>query len=97
LNNTTAVLFTVDASLTRAFAFNYTITRGVNTRSGTYTVVASTDGTGGNLVFNDTGYENSTPGVAFITSETGGVVTVSYNTTNTGTTATLNYSVYKLA
>ena len=97
LNNTTAVLFTVDASITRAFAFNYTITRGVNTRTGTYTVVASTDGTGGNLVFNDTGYENITPGVAFITSETGGVVTVSYNTSNTGTTATLNYSVYKLA
>lgn len=97
LNNTTAVLFTVDASVTRAFAFNYTITRGVATRTGTYTVVASTDGTGGDLNNNDTGFQNSSTGVTFTPTETGGTVTVSYTTTNTGTAATLNYSIFKLA
>ena len=91
------VLFTVDASVTRAFAFNYTITRGVTTRTGTYTVVASTDGTGGDLNNNDTGFQNSSTGVTFTPTETGGIVTISYTTTNTGDNASLSYSVYKLA
>jgi hypothetical protein len=97
VDDTTDVLFTSNATYVRAFNFDYTIVRGTATRTGTFTVVASTDGTGGNLVYNDSGYQNISTGVTFIATESGGVVSVSYTTTSTGTDATLNYSVTKLA
>jgi hypothetical protein len=96
-DNTTDVLFTVNAAYIRAFNFDYTIVRATTTRTGTFTVVASTDGTGGDLVYNDSGYQNASTGVTFVATESAGVVSVSYTTTSTGQVAFLNYSVTKLA
>ena len=97
-NNTSspAAVFTVDAGDVRAFTIDYTITRDTKTKAGTITVVASTDGTGGDLSFNDVGYSNSDPGVTISASETGGTVTVSYVTTNTGIDAEFYYSITQL-
>jgi hypothetical protein len=95
VSNTT--LFTQSASVVRAFQINYTIIRdsGLNklVKTGTFTVVSSTDGTGADLSFNDNSIENSSTGVTIDAVETAGVVTVRYSTTNTGVTARLSYSV----
>ena len=78
----------------------YTIKRGsatVAVRTGTYTIVASTDGTGGTLTTNDAGYQNSSTGVTFSVTETASTVSVKYTTTNTGSDAELFYSLAHLA
>jgi hypothetical protein len=102
VNNTSSAtaIFTVDALAIKAFKMEYTITRGSGTvavRTGTYTVVASTDGTGGTIASNDTGYQNTSTGVTFSVSETASTVSVKYTTTNTGNDAELTYSISHLA
>lgn len=88
----------VDATINRAFKFDYTVVRNyANVRTGTLTVVASTDGTGSNLVYDDTGVQNSDTGVTLSAVESGDVITILYTTTNTGEDATLNYSISTLA
>jgi hypothetical protein len=59
--------------------------------------VASTDGTGVNLVYNDEAYTNSSTGVSLTASESGSVVSWDYSTTSTGFDASLKYSVTRLA
>jgi len=96
----TTTLFTMDATVVRAFKMDYTITRGPvtdKTLTGTLTVVASTDGAGTNLVYDDNFLENSPAGVTLSVSETSSVVTVSYETTAAGYDAYIYYSVTKLA
>ena len=99
VNNTSSptVIFTINATLIRAFSFDYTVVRGTTTRTGTVTVVASTDGTGVNLNYSDSGLQNSATGVTFTATETGSSVSIRYTTTNTGSAATLTYSTTKLA
>jgi hypothetical protein len=92
------VLFTTSSASTKAFNFDYTIVRnGTDVRTGVFTVVASTDGTGADLVYNDSGFQNTSTGITFAAAESTGNVTVYYSATNTGHTATLHYSVTKLA
>lgn len=97
VNNTTnATIFTVDATAIRAFRIDYTIVRGDTVRTGLFTVVASTDGTGGTLTTSDSGSENSATGVTVSAVESSSVITVRYTTTNTGSNGTLYYSVQRL-
>ena len=97
-NASNTALFTSAASTARAFKMEYTVVRNsANVRTGVFTVVSSTDGTGSNLIYDDSGFQNSDTGVTFTAAETGSNVTVYYSTTNTGVTPTLNYSVTKLA
>lgn len=96
-NTSTTALFTVDAADTRAFKVDYTIVRSTTTRTGTFTVVASTDGTGGTLTSNDTGVQNAATGVTLSVTETGSVVSFEYATTNTGADAEFYYSITRLA
>lgn len=96
-NTTNSTIFTVDATLIRAFRVDYTIVRGTSTRTGTFTVVASTDGTGGSLATDDTGAtQNSATGVTLTAVESASVVTFRYTTTSTGTAGVLRYSVQRL-
>lgn len=100
LDNTASptTIFTMNSTLIRAFAFDYTVVRGTATRTGTMTVVASTDGTGANLNYSDSGLQNSSTGVSFIAVESGSEVSIQYTTTASGNVnATLNYSTTKLA
>lgn len=98
VNNTSSAttIFTINSAAIKAFEIKYTITRGspsVAVRTGTYTVVASTDGTGGTLTSNDTGFQNSSTGVTFSVTETASVISFKYTTTNTGVDAELFYSI----
>jgi hypothetical protein len=98
LNNTAdQTILTFNSTAIRAVQINYTIVRGVNTRTGVYTIVAGTDNAGTNIQGSDSGVQNASTGVAFAVSETAGVVTWKATTTNTGIGATINYSVTKLA
>jgi len=84
--------------IAKAFQMDYTVVRnGTNVRTGKFTVVASTDGTGATMVYDDSGFQNADTGVTFTASEATSIVTVAYTTTNTGANATLNYSLTKLA
>ena len=96
-NQTNTAIFTIDASLIRAFRMDYTIVRGNTVRTGTFTVVASTDGTGGDLATDDTGAtQNSNTGVVLTATETGSVITVKYSSTAIAIGGTLRYSIQRL-
>jgi hypothetical protein len=96
-SQTDTTLFTVDTTQARAFAFDYTVTRGVGVRQGRVTVVASTDGNGTDLVYTDSGSENSDLGVTFGVSESLGTIYVLYTTTAIALDGQIYYSVVNLA
>jgi hypothetical protein len=92
-----ATILTFDATEIRAIRVNYSVIRESTVRTGVFTIVASTDGTGGNLVWNDEGYENSATGVSLTATETASVVSWQYTTTLTGFDGDIKYSVTRLA
>ena len=93
-NNTTATFFTIDANAIPAFEVKYMIRRGVYTRTGTYIIVGSTDGTGGSLTTTDANpVQNGSTGVTFNVSESASTISFGYTSTNTGITGTLYYSI----
>ena len=91
-----AQILTFNAVAVAAVQINYTIVRGSAVRTGTYTIVRSTDGGSTNLNSSDTGVENIPPGVTFSVTESSNTVAWKYTTTNT-VTGTLSYSVTYLA
>jgi hypothetical protein len=93
-NATTETVFTIDANAIPAFEVKYMIRRGVYTRTGTYIVVGSTDGTGGTLTTSDAdAVQNGSTGVTFTVTESASTITFAYSSTNTGVTGTLYYSI----
>jgi len=93
-NATTETVFTIDADSIPAFEVKYMIRRGVYTRTGTYIVVGSTDGTSGTLTTSDANpVQNGSTGVTFTVTESASTITFAYNSTNTGVTGTLYYSI----
>jgi hypothetical protein len=93
-NATTETVFTIDADSIPAFEVKYMIRRGVFTRTGTYIVVGSTDGTGGTLTTSDANpVQNGSTGVTFTVTESASTITFAYSSTNTGVTGTLYYSI----
>lgn len=93
-DNTTDTFFTIDANAIPAFEVKYMIRRGVYTRTGTYIVVASTDGTGGTLGYTDAdAVQNGATGVTINVSETASTISFGYTSTSTGVTGTLYYSI----
>ena len=98
VNNTAnQTVCTIDATAVRAVQINYTVTRDTTTRTGVITLVASTDGTGGDLLSNDNGFQNASTGVTFSASETSSIITLKASTTNTGVDGLINYSITHLA
>ncbi len=93
-NATTETVFTIDANSIPAFEVKYMIRRGVFTRTGTYIVVGSTDGTSGTLTTSDANaVQNGSTGVTFTVTESASTITFAYSSTNTGVTGTLYYSI----
>jgi hypothetical protein len=93
-NATTQTVFTIDANSIPAFEVKYMIRRGVYTRTGTYIVVGSTDGTSGTLTTSDANaVQNGSTGVTFTVTESASTITFAYSTSNTGDTGTLYYSI----
>ena len=60
-------------------------------------VSEAVDGVNYNFVTTDTYTQNVVNGITFSVSETASVISIFYDTTNTGSDAILNYSVTKLA
>jgi len=91
-------LFTIDAEFNKAINMEYTITQAVgnitNTRTGTLTVVASTNG-GNSITVNDSYFENTPVGVTIGASEADNVVSILYSTSISN--AKISYSVTRLA
>ena len=71
-----------------AFTVNYTITRGSTYRTGVLNIINNAT-----PVWSDDFVASALTGVVFSITESAGVVTLSYTTTNTGTPALLYYSV----
>ena len=93
-DDTTGTFFTINGTAIPAFEVKYMIRRGGYTQTGNYIIVASTDGTGGDLDAQDPNpVSNGSPGVTFNISETAGVVSFGYTSTSTGATGTLYYSI----
>ena len=94
-----AQILTFDAVTVAAVQINYTIVRNTAVRTGTYTIVRSTDGGSTNLNGSDatTGVENISPGVTFSVTESSNTVAWKYTTTSTGNNGFLYYSVTSLA
>jgi len=92
--STPTTVFTIDANSIPAFEVKYMIRRGVFTRTGTYIVVGSTDGTSGTLTTSDANpVQNGSTGVTFTVTESASIITFAYSSTNTGVTGTLYYSI----
>ena len=93
-DNTTGTFFTIDANAIPAFEVKYMIRLGVYTQTGTYSVVASTDGTGGDLDAQDANpVSNGSTGVTFNITETASTISFGYTSTIPGVTGTLYYSI----
>ena len=93
-DDTTGTFFTIDATTIPAFEVKYMIRIGTSTQTGTYNVVASTDGTGGNLDSQDPNpIYNVDPGMTFNISETDSVISFGYTSSSTGITGTFYYSI----
>ena len=74
---------------------DYAIKRNDNVRNGTL-IVATDGGTPGTLTYDETYNENASNGIVFSVSQTGTDVSVKYTATNTGSNATLSYSLVRL-
>ena len=96
-NQTNITIFSFDASLIRAMKIDYTIIRGTAVRTGSFVIVASTDGTGGDLATSDTtATENTSTGVTLSAVESSGTVTFRYSSSALATTGIMRYSVQRL-
>lgn len=92
-NNASATtLFTVSTSQARAFNVSYTVLRGVHMRTGVLTVAADISG-GTSVVTTEDFTEQGTTGFTFTVTEAASVVSIKYNTTNTGTAGTIYYNI----
>jgi len=78
-----------------AFSINYKITRDVTMRTGVITV-ANVNGTG-SLTWTDDYVENASTGIVLSLTQSSGVVSIKYTSTNTGVDAELTYSVTSLS
>lgn len=95
VNNTSSYTTIVTVSLLdiKAFRMDYTITRGTEVRHGTLLVAYNTS----TSTTNDTYAETGSTGVTFGSTVSGSTVLIRYITTNTGSDATLTYSLAHLA
>jgi hypothetical protein len=93
----TGVIFEIDATKVRAFCVNYTIIRQFAYRTGTITVATDVGDSSAGITASDDYVENNTTGIALSVDQTGDTVSVLYTATNTGTNATMTYSITYLA
>jgi hypothetical protein len=98
-SSSNVTLFTVDTTFNKAINLEYTMTRAIgNTktaRTGTMTVVSSTDGTNDDITINDNYFENSPVGGSLWANEADNVISILYSTTTSN--VKISYSVTRLA
>jgi len=91
---TNAITYSLGA--VAAININYTIVRGIAYRTGIINITTNAGGAG-ILNYTDDYTENASTGITLTVNQTGSTVFVKYISTNTGTGATLTYSVTHLA
>jgi hypothetical protein len=89
LVNNTSTPDTIETKPWDAFTFSYTITRSSTTRTGTITIANAGSGA---LSWTDDYVQNASTGVTLSVTESGGIVSISYTTTNTGVDGSISYS-----
>jgi len=90
VDDDSATIFTLNNTLIKAFVINYNILRGTAYRTGTITM--ATTGAGA-LSSQDEFVQNADTGIVLSVSEVSEIISVNYTASNTGTNATMNYSV----
>jgi len=97
-NLSNQTIFSVNSIDTKAFRFDYTISRFGSIRHGTMIVTAQvSDDSSLTLSYSDDYTENLTTGVTLSATQVVNTVSVKYTTTNTGSSGTLTYSIAHLA
>ena len=97
INDTTANLFEIDATVIRAFSVNYTIVRQFNYRTGTIVVASDVGDSSAGLVSTDEYVENNPTGVTLTVEQSGDIVSLDYTANEQGVNGTITYSVTHLA
>jgi hypothetical protein len=97
INDTSANVFEIDATVVRAFSVNYTIVRQYNYRTGTIVVASDVGDSSTGVVSTDDYVENNTTGVALTVTQTGDIVSLDYIANEQGINATMTYSITYLA
>jgi hypothetical protein len=97
VDNDTGTVFDLDATRVRAFCVNYTIVRNFAYRTGTITVATDVGDSSLGITSSDEYVENSDTGISLLVDQAGDTVSLSYTATNTGTNATMTYSITYLA
>lgn len=97
-NSALTTLYTISTNQAKAFRMDYTFQRDTIIRHGTLNVVAyDTDDSTITLNYNEDYTENGTSGLTFSATQAGSTISVKYETTNTGETGILQYSLMFIA
>jgi hypothetical protein len=97
INDTSANVFEIDATVIRAFSVNYTIVRQYNYRTGTIMVASDVGDSSTGVVSTDDYVENNTTGVSLTVTQTGDIVSLDYTANEQGVNGTMTYSITHLA
>ena len=94
INDITSNILQVNALLTKAFVFNYTINRNNAYRTGTIMVTSDVGGTSAGLSFSDDYVQNDDTGVTLTVEQTGDTIFVNYTANELGVNGTItsNYT-----
>jgi hypothetical protein len=90
LVNFTSIATAIETTGLPAFVFSYSITRSSTFRTGNITVVNA--GTG-SLSWSDDYVQNASTGVTLSVTESSGIISINYTTTNTGIDGSISYSI----
>jgi hypothetical protein len=97
VDDDTGTVFDLNATRVRAFCVNYTIVRNFAYRTGTITVATDVGDSSLGITSSDDYVENSDTGISLSVDQAGDTVSLLYTATNTGTNATMAYSITYLA
>ena len=97
VDDDTGTVFELNATRVRAFCVNYTIVRNFAYRTGTITVATDIGDSSLGITSSDDYVENNNTGIALSVDQSGDTVSFLYTATNTGTNATMTYSITYLA
>jgi hypothetical protein len=97
INDTTANVFEIDATVIRAFVVNYTIVRNFAYRTGTIMVASDVGDSSTGVTSMDDYVENNNTGVALTVTQSGDIVSLDYTANEQGVNGTMTYSITHLA
>jgi hypothetical protein len=97
INDTSANVFEIDATLVQAFSVNYTIVRQYNYRTGTIVVASDVGDSSAGITSTDDFVENNDTGVTLSVSQSGDIISLDYVANEQGINGTMTYSITYLA